>query len=45
MMRPAVVAFTGFVARQNEPFPAAMPPPDSSGSTLTEVVDALLRRS
>ncbi len=36
---------TGFVARQNEPFPATMRAPDVSGSTLTEVVEALLRRS
>lgn len=36
---------TGFVARQGEPFPAVMKAPDASGSTLPEVVEALLRRS
>lgn len=36
---------TGFVARGNEPFPATMRRADVSGSTLTEVVDALLRQS
>ena len=36
---------TGFVARQNEPFPAVMQAPDVFGSTLTEVVDGLLRSS
>lgn len=36
---------TGFVAYGNEPFPATMRTPDVSGSTLSEVVDALLRQS